>query len=291
VTAYTPGPDVPADVLAYLDSQHTLTLASVSPTGVPHATTVVYVNRGIVFFVCTRRGSPTVEHVARNPAVAFTIDQYNPDWNKAKGIQGLGEAMTISSPEEIELAALRFQDKFPSLVSVDTSNLVFFCITPTSMQFIDNEQRVRDEPDHRVGPDFERSVVFNVFRDLPPQELDEVSGAMETMEVAAGEVIVRQGDPAERFFIVVAGEVEVTREESGNQVVVAHLHRGQFFGEMAVLMNVMRNATVTAVVDTTLLSMERTAFRSLVAQSLSTTSDFDQLVEHRLANLARLASS
>jgi CRP-like cAMP-binding protein/uncharacterized protein YhbP (UPF0306 family) len=279
-------PQAPPEVLEYLESQYTMTLATAA-SGLPHAATLVYVNRDILFYVCTNAHSATATNIDHNPAVAFTIDQYNPDWNKAKGILATGEATRLSSKEEIQSIVLRFQDKFPFLSNVDTSDLSFYCITPVSIEYIDNEQ-AQAETRPEMGLDYQRNVVFNIFHDLPPREVDEISVSMEPVSVAGGEVVVRQGDPADRFFVIVEGEVEVTREDNGTVNTVAYLGRGKFFGEMAVLMDIPRTATVTARTPTQLLAMPRGVFRSLVSQSLSTSMDFDAIVQQRLEELARL---
>ena len=98
-------------------------------------------------------------------------------------------------------------------------------------------------------------------------------------------MIVRQGAPADKFFIIVDGEVEVTREDDGRQRTLATLKRGQFFGEIAILRNTPRLATVTAVSPTTLFAMERSDFQGLLAQSMGTTQDFDRIIQQRLEEL------
>jgi CRP-like cAMP-binding protein/nitroimidazol reductase NimA-like FMN-containing flavoprotein (pyridoxamine 5'-phosphate oxidase superfamily) len=281
-------PPIPPEVLEYLESQHTMTVAT-AWHAIPHAATVVYVNHGIVFEVCMRRNAVTARNIVANGAVAFTIDQYNPDWNKAKGIVGTGEATEIVNPERIQRIVLRFQDKFPFLGAVDTAHLTFFEITPTSIEYIDNEHATNQPGNMTL--DYARSVVYNVFHDLPRQEVEQISASLETLSVPAGTVIVRQGDVADRFFIIVEGEVEVSREVDGEPHTVAYLGRGQFFGEMAVIMETPRTATITARVPTQLLAMPRDMFRTLVAQSLSTSYDFDAIVNQRLDELARLGGS
>ena len=83
-----PSLDVPSDVLDYLQSHNTLTLATASPTGLPHAATEMYVNDGLILYFCTDPETTTARQIEQNPAVSFTIDDYNPDWSKTKGIQG-----------------------------------------------------------------------------------------------------------------------------------------------------------------------------------------------------------
>src|SRR5439155_19474132 len=101
----------------------------------------------------------------------------------------------------------------------------------------------------------------------------------------AGDVIVRQGAPADKFFIIIDGEVEVVREDDGEHRTLATLSRGQFFGEMAILRDTPRMATVRAVMPTTLFAMERDAFQGHVAGSMGTTQDFDQVIQQRLEEI------
>ena len=99
-------------------------------------------------------------------------------------------------------------------------------------------------------------------------------------------MIVRQGAPADKFFIIVDGEVEVIREDDGEaRTVAGQLKRGQFFGEIAILRDTPRMATVKAVAPTTLFAMERQAFQGLVAQSMGTTQDFDRVIQKRLEEI------
>ena len=63
----------------------------------------------------------------------------------------------------------------------------------------------------------------------------------------AGQPIVREGDPGHSFFILVEGDVDIIKRcAEGRPVLLAHLHRGTFFGEMCVVDPVPRAATVQA---------------------------------------------
>jgi voltage-gated potassium channel len=62
---------------------------------------------------------------------------------------------------------------------------------------------------------------------------------------------------------------------------------GQLFGEIAIMRDAPRDATLRAAQATTLLAMERDTFRDLVAQSLGTTGDFDHLIQQRLERLSQ----
>ncbi len=270
-------------VLDYLRDHKILTLATASTSGMPRATTLAYVNDGVLLYVWTRPSTTTARHMDENPVVSFAIDEFADNWRETKGIQGVGEPQVVLNPDEVGRAVELFEEKFPALAGALSSGVSFFRISPTELQFIDNSSAPRGED--LVGTSFHREVVFSIFRDLPERDVEAIAARLHTHEVGAGEVIVRQGAPADKFFIIVDGEAEVIREEDGSSRRIATLSRGEFFGEIAILRDMPRVATVRAVTPTTLFTMERDAFRSLVAQSMGTTDDFDQVVRHRLEEL------
>jgi uncharacterized protein YhbP (UPF0306 family) len=271
--------EVPPHVLEYLRDHQTLTLATASAGAVPHASTLVYVNDGIVLYVWSRPDTTTARHAEQNPVVSFAIDEYSPDWRQTQGIQGRGDCKALLDSAEIDRIVALFETKFPSLGGALGAHLSYFRISPTEIRFIDNTAADGRAEDTVA---FHRDLVYSVFRDLPAQEVETVEGQLRTVEIAAGDVVVRQGAPADKFFIVVDGEVEVLRESDGETRTLATLRRGQFFGEIAILRDTPRMATVRALGPTTLFAMERDVFRSLVAQSMGTTDDFDSVIRRRL---------
>ena len=276
----TPSMDVPPHVLEYIHEQKTLTLATSSPGAVPLATTLVYVDDGSALYVWTRPDTTTAQHIGQNPLVSFTIDEYTSDWQQTKGIQGAGNCQVLLDSAEIDRIVSAFEQKFPPLAGSLSNELAFFRITPTRLQFIDNT--AAPGGDKGPGVAYHRDLVYSIFHDLPQEEVETVEAQLRTLEVPEGDVIVRQGAPADKFFIVVDGEVEVVRDSDGKTRRLATLGKGQFFGEIAILRDAPRVATVRAVKPTTLFAMERDVFRSLVAQSMGTTGDFDRVIQQRL---------
>jgi uncharacterized protein YhbP (UPF0306 family) len=279
-----PPTEAPPHVLEYLASQNTLTLATATASGLPHAATMVYVADGITLYFCTRPGGTTAKNIEQNPSVAFTIDEYSADWSQTKGIQGGGECQVLLSATEIKRVVALFRQRFSFLSETSTSNVSFYRIAPSELQYIDNARS--GEASHGLGMQYGRSLVYSVFRGLPRREVDTLAAKLQTVQLESGATIVRQGAPADKFFIIVDGEVEVVREVPGQPAEkLANLKAGQFFGEMAILRESPRTATVKAVTPTTLLTMDRDVFRGLVAQSLATTEDFDRVIRQRLADL------
>jgi uncharacterized protein YhbP (UPF0306 family) len=156
------GQELPQPVLEYLASQKTVTLATASADGAPHASTFMYVNDGPTLYFWAKPTSTTATHLQSNPRVSFAIDEYVQDWNKAKGIQGQGHSELVSSGDEVARAVGLFADKFPSPSSgASTTNITFFRLQPTALQFIDNGGARTSFGEEEFGMDFHRQEVLS----------------------------------------------------------------------------------------------------------------------------------
>jgi CRP-like cAMP-binding protein len=98
-----------------------------------------------------------------------------------------------------------------------------------------------------------------LFGDLNSRELDAVTAVVTDMRLEPGRVLMRQGDYAHEMFIVISGELEVTR--AGKHI--AKIGPGSFAGEMAVLTRSNRNSTVTAKTDVEILHIEGRSLQRL----------------------------
>jgi general stress protein 26 len=153
---------LPGPVLDYLDSQKTIALATASDDGTPHARTFMYVHDGATLYFWARPGSTTAKHLQTNARVSFVIDEYVQDWNKAKGIQGEGQSNVVSSGDEVAKVVGLFADKFPSPSSgASTTNITFFRITPTALEFIDNSGTTISVSAEEFGLNFHREEVLS----------------------------------------------------------------------------------------------------------------------------------
>jgi len=276
--------EVPARVLEFLEGHQTLTLATSSPAGIPRASTFLYVNDGPTLYFWSRATTMTARQIQQNPIVAFTLDDYKEDLSQTRGIQGIGECSVLLSGEQIARVADLFGQKFPSLSPGSTMSISFFRITPTELQFIDNtaSSAAGASASGTFGAEFHRDRSYSVVTNLPLQHVEKVITSLQRLEVAAGETIVRQGAPADKLFVVVDGTAEVTRDEGGRETQIASLGPGDLFGEVAIMRDHPRSATVRAKTDATLLALERDGFKDLIAQSMEITPDFDEVVRARL---------
>jgi uncharacterized protein YhbP (UPF0306 family) len=270
--------EVPPPVLEFLRSHRTLTLATSSPAAVPRATTVLYVNDGPTLYFWSRATTLTARQVQQNPVVAFTVDGSSEDLNAAQGIQGLAECKVILSGEEIARVADLFGQKFPDLAPGSTMSISFFRVTPTELQFIDNTGTATSLEGGTFGADFHRQRSYSVIEGLPTQLGDTFTSTLAPSEVAAGEAIVREGTPGDKFLLIVEGEAQVSRAG----IKLETLSAGQLFGEVAIMREQPRSVTVTATTPVKLLALDRDRFRDLIAQSMELTPDFDEVVRARL---------
>jgi CRP-like cAMP-binding protein len=96
---------------------------------------------------------------------------------------------------------------------------------------------------------------------LPGQTVAQLAKRMEREEIAPGTAVVREGDPGERFYVVFAGMLSVTQRDLGSKGL---LRPGDYFGEVALAMNVPRTATVTAITPAVVASCDRATFDELL---------------------------
>ncbi|MFO7680814.1 MAG: NAD(P)H-hydrate epimerase [Chloroflexota bacterium] len=100
---------------------------------------------------------------------------------------------------------------------------------------------------------------------------------------AAHTVIIQQGDEPDRFYIITRGVVEVIhRYPDGREVVLDTIKEGGFFGEIGLLKQIRRVATVRAQTDVEVMTMDRSSFKRWLDSSLVSREELDALVEERL---------
>jgi MFS family permease len=129
-----------------------------------------------------------------------------------------------------------------------------------------------------LAPARELALIDGVpmFEPLSIAAKEHMAGKLIEVPVNAGDVVIRTGDPGDRFYIVADGELEVTNG------VQAKAGRGDFFGEVALIRDVPRTATVTATVGSLLYALERDDFLAAVTGHSAVRSAGDAVVEARL---------
>jgi CRP-like cAMP-binding protein len=100
-----------------------------------------------------------------------------------------------------------------------------------------------------------------LFAELPGETLAKLAERMRREDVSAGTVLVREGEPGDRFFVLLSGIAGVSQSALGDRRV---LRAGEFFGEVALTMHVPRTATVTAMTPCVVASCDPATFDELV---------------------------
>lgn len=106
-----------------------------------------------------------------------------------------------------------------------------------------------------------------VFDQLTAGTLSELADKMLYEKQSAGEVIIRQGDPGDKFYLIRSGDVIVESTTDGKTEQLAELHEGAFFGEAALLTGEPRNATVRATSDVELYTLAKDEFQRVLDTS------------------------
>jgi MFS family permease len=118
-----------------------------------------------------------------------------------------------------------------------------------------------------------------LFAPLAPATQESLARRLVQVDVPAGAVVVSEGDVSDRFYVISAGEVQVTQDGA----VLRSEAAGEFFGEIGLLRDVPRTATVTATVPTRLYALDRDDFLDAVTGQDDALAATEDVVSRRLA--------
>jgi hypothetical protein len=104
-----------------------------------------------------------------------------------------------------------------------------------------------------------------LFAELPPDDLRQIASVAEEITFEDGAAMARQGEPGDILFIIVSGEVLVTStDDAGSQIELGRRHTGEYVGEMAIISDEKRMATLTAAGSVRTLSISQKQFREIL---------------------------
>jgi ABC-type lipoprotein export system ATPase subunit len=138
---------------------------------------------------------------------------------------------------------------------------------------------------HIADGEIFEEYLAKAFPSLTQQQLIWATSRMEFQKYPAGSIIIRKGNPAEKFYLVIEGRAEVVlASKDGGDFVAAHIENGQHFGEVELLRSEKNMATVRAPLnqDIEVATLDSDSFNKLITESESTRQEICTVAEQRL---------
>jgi CRP-like cAMP-binding protein len=117
-----------------------------------------------------------------------------------------------------------------------------------------------------------------LFSRIPGEDLAQIAGIAQEVHFEQGELIIQEGEMGDSMFLIIEGEVMVHRLTKE----LTRLGERESFGEMALLDNEPRSATVTGISDVTCLKVDREEFYELMSEKIEIAHGIIRMLTHRL---------
>jgi MFS family permease len=162
-----------------------------------------------------------------------------------------------------------------ALIATGASLVALVAVLWTKLVRIDARAEAPDEAGFRL------LTSIPIFAPLPGPSLDHLAGRLVPLQLDAGTVVVREGEEGDRFYIVAEGTVEVTSEGGSASTLAA----GDHFGEIALIRESPRTATVTTTTPVVLYALDRDDFLAAVTSHPPSAEAAEEVVSSRLAGI------
>jgi CRP-like cAMP-binding protein len=128
-----------------------------------------------------------------------------------------------------------------------------------------------------------------IFAEFSHQQIAMLALRIRETVCPAGTTVVQQGERGDRFYIVKDGEVAVSvAQGDGTAKEISTLHRGEYFGEIALILAVPRTATVTATKETVLLCLDKKDFDEMIKKHLLANRNLEEVATRRMYNVRKM---
>ncbi|MBT8141522.1 MAG: cyclic nucleotide-binding domain-containing protein [Gammaproteobacteria bacterium] len=119
------------------------------------------------------------------------------------------------------------------------------------------------------------------LHNIPPANIQAIFMRMDKVNKKAGDIVIKQGDEGDYFYVIVSGRCNVTRETPLNKegIRLAELRIGDTFGEEALISEAKRNATVSMITDGSLMRLSKSDFQTLLKEPMLGMVDMDEAKE------------
>jgi CRP/FNR family transcriptional regulator, cyclic AMP receptor protein len=133
----------------------------------------------------------------------------------------------------------------------------------------------------RLGKDGKIELIRKVplFSKLKKKGLEDVAHIADELDLPQGKVMAEEGDRGREFFVLLDGEADVTKGDRS----INRLHKGDFFGEIALVTHMPRTASVTATSDVRVLVITERDFAALLKRSPEVSRGVAEALAERIA--------
>ena len=168
-----------------------------------------------------------------------------------------------------------------------------FPIRDVQFKHIEKRQQAKSQAPEKRRSDIQCLFAqVSVLSALCEEEQIQLAQRATTADYGEGEYIVRQGEPGDSLYIIQKGSCDVfIKAHGGREKKVAHIEAGDFFGEMSLLTGEVRNATVRAAEDTSVVAIDKLAFSTIITANPSISVQLGEVLTKRQKELAAVAGS
>ena len=155
-------------------------------------------------------------------------------------------------------------------VSIDSDMLDMMLTWDQTGSYEVNELKGVDDENATADDWMTTLLQTKAFHRIPPANIQAIFMRMQRVDFKAGEVVIKQGDEGDYFYVIVRGKCLVTRETPLNRegIKLAELAMGDTFGEEALISDAKRNASVSMVTEGTLMRLSKEDFRTLLNEPM-----------------------
>jgi CRP-like cAMP-binding protein len=171
--------------------------------------------------------------------------------------------------------------KTPCKITRFDSDLLDILLTWDQLSGIEvNEIQVDEDGEDDDSDWMTRILQSQAFLQVPPANIQQMFMRMHEVPMRAGEVVIKQGDDGDFYYIIKHGKAKVTRaSKTGAELTLATLKDGDAFGEEALLSEAKRNATITMDTDGTLMRLSKDDFNALLKEPMLSWISLDEANE------------
>jgi CRP-like cAMP-binding protein len=163
-------------------------------------------------------------------------------------------------------------------VSIDSDMLDMMLTWDQTGSYEVNELRGVDEEGPSSDDWMTNLLQTKAFHKIPPANIQAIFMRMQRVDYKPGDIVIKQGDEGDYFYVIVKGRCSVTRETPLNKegIKLAELGIGDTFGEEALISDAKRNASVTMLTEGALMRLAKQDFRTLLNEPMLEWVDMDE---------------